>query len=219
MALRKRALQNTENLSHQTRALPPLQVHDAVQVQNQVGNKPSRWDITGVVVEVKSHDQYLVKVHGSGRMTLRNRKFLKKILPYCPSPRMNPLPLDIPLPKDDAGETSSDMSHTSSTPDDNVSEPTNHSDDPTRAPSDEQQGDVQPKHVQQQQPAVEEPTTSTGPRRSTRTTAEPQRLNIQSWGGQSYDGIAGQVGQVPAGQIHHGGPPQGYSGVSWPHLF
>ena len=40
MALRKRALQNTENLNHHTRPLPPLQVHDTVQVQNQVGNKP-----------------------------------------------------------------------------------------------------------------------------------------------------------------------------------
>ena len=130
---------------------------------------------------------------------------------------MNPLPLDIPFPKDDAGGTSGDMSHTGSTPDENVSEPTNHSDDPARAPSGEQHSDVQPKPVKQQRPAVEEPSKSTGPRRSTRTTAEPQRLNIQAWGGQSYDGIAGQVGQVPAGQIHHGGPPQGYSGVSWPH--
>ena len=32
---------------------------------------------------------------------------------------------------------------------------------------------------------------------------EPQRLDIKSWGGQSYEDAAGQVGPVPAGQIHH----------------
>ena len=53
-----------------------------MQVQNQVGNYPSRWDITGTVVEVREHDQYIVKVHGSERLTTRNRKFLKKVTPY-----------------------------------------------------------------------------------------------------------------------------------------
>ena len=81
-ALRKRALRNTENLKHGTQELSKLSVHDTVQVQNQVGNKPSRWDITGTVVEVRSHDQYVVRVHDSGTLTLSNRKFLKKILPY-----------------------------------------------------------------------------------------------------------------------------------------
>ena len=73
-ALRKRALMNTKNLQHGTKLLVPLEVHDTVQVQNQVGNKPSRWDITGTVVEAKDHDQYVIRVQGSGRVTLRNRK-------------------------------------------------------------------------------------------------------------------------------------------------
>ena len=81
-ALRKRALHNTEKLDIHTRLLAPPQVQDTVQVQNQVGFKVSRWDVTGIVVEVKAHDQYLVKIHSSGRLTLRNRKFLKKIIPY-----------------------------------------------------------------------------------------------------------------------------------------
>ena len=81
-ALAKRAVSNTEKLDHHCRVLPRLAVGDSVLVQNQVGNHPSRWDITGVVVEVKEHDQYVVKVDGSGRMTMRNRKFLKKITPY-----------------------------------------------------------------------------------------------------------------------------------------
>ena len=80
-ALAKRAVSNMEKLNINCRVLPKLAVGDSVLVQNQVGNHPSKWDITGVVVEVKEHNQYIVKVDGSGRMTLRNRKFLKKITP------------------------------------------------------------------------------------------------------------------------------------------
>ena len=39
---------------------------------------------------------------------------------------------------------------------------------------------------------------------------EPQRLNVQSWGGKSYDEVAGQVGD----QVHHG-LHQGSLGVGW----
>ena len=81
-ALRKTALQNLEDLSHGTKKLQPLKLHDVVQVLNQIGNYPSRWDITGEIVEVKTFDQYVVRIHGSGRMTTRNRKFLKLITPY-----------------------------------------------------------------------------------------------------------------------------------------
>ena len=38
-ALRKRALKNTESLSHRTRVMTPLEVQDTVQIQNQVGCK------------------------------------------------------------------------------------------------------------------------------------------------------------------------------------
>ena len=41
---------------------------------------------SGEVVEVRPYDQYVVRIHGSGRLTTRNRKFLKKIRPYCPAP-------------------------------------------------------------------------------------------------------------------------------------
>ena len=99
-ALRKRALKNMERLSVGTKQLQELRVHDTVQVQNQVGNYPSRWDITGTVVEVLPHDQYVVKVHGSGRLTTRNRKFLKKIFPYGSEPMRNPT---LPLNPDKSG--------------------------------------------------------------------------------------------------------------------
>ncbi len=37
--------------------------------------------MTGVVVEVKQFDQYVIRVDGSGRATLRNRQFLRKYTP------------------------------------------------------------------------------------------------------------------------------------------
>ena len=53
-----------------------------VRLQNQVGERKTGWDKTGVVVEVKPYQQYAVKVHGSGRLTLRNRRFLREVVPY-----------------------------------------------------------------------------------------------------------------------------------------
>ena len=47
-------------------------------IQNQNGRFPKKWDKSGIVVEVRSNDQYTVKVDGSGRLTLRNRQFLRK---------------------------------------------------------------------------------------------------------------------------------------------
>ena len=52
-----------------------------VFIQNQVGHKPRRWDRTGVVMECKDFDQYVIKVDGTGRLTLRNRKFLRQLMP------------------------------------------------------------------------------------------------------------------------------------------
>ena len=47
-----------------------------------VGNNPLRWDRTGVIVETKPFKQYSVKVDGRGHVTLRNRKHLRKFIPY-----------------------------------------------------------------------------------------------------------------------------------------
>ena len=43
---------------------------------HQTGDHPYRFDKTGVVVEIKQNDAYLIKMDGSGRVTMRNRKFL-----------------------------------------------------------------------------------------------------------------------------------------------
>ena len=84
-AMRLRFARQTDVLSRNTRSLPSLAPGDTVLIQNQTGRCPTRWDRTGSVVEVRPNDQYVIKVHGSGRVTLRNRRFLRPItglLPY-----------------------------------------------------------------------------------------------------------------------------------------
>ena len=68
-------------LKAHSRELPPLSAGARVFIQNQSGPHPNKWDKTGTVVEVEANDQYRVKVDGSGRVTLRNRRFLRKFVP------------------------------------------------------------------------------------------------------------------------------------------
>ena len=87
-ALRNRHMKTAEYWSEHTRTRPPLRVGDTVRLQNQTGPNPRKWDKTGVVIEVRQHDQYVIRVDGSGRVTLRNRKFLKNYEPvYQRRPR------------------------------------------------------------------------------------------------------------------------------------
>ena len=81
-ALRKRHMLSAERWAEHTRRLPPLVVGDHVYIQNQTGPHPLKWDKTGRIIEVKQHDQYVVRTDGSGRVTLRNRKFLRKFVPF-----------------------------------------------------------------------------------------------------------------------------------------
>ena len=81
-ALAKRHSREHEKWSEHTHHLPPLRVGDHVYLQNLVGNHPKRWERTGVVIEVRQHHQYVVKVDGSGRVTLRNRGHLRKFTPF-----------------------------------------------------------------------------------------------------------------------------------------
>ncbi len=81
-------MKTAERWTEHTKELPPLKVGDHVRLQNQVGLNPRKWDKTGQVVEVRQHNQYIVKVDGSGRVTLRNRKYLRKyIAVQAPHPR------------------------------------------------------------------------------------------------------------------------------------
>ena len=82
--MRLRFARQTDVLGRHTRALPPLAPGATVLIQNQTGQHPKRWDRTGRVVDVKANDQYAVKVHGSGRVTLRNRRYLRPITSLVP---------------------------------------------------------------------------------------------------------------------------------------
>ena len=99
-ALRNRHMKVCERLSEHTKHLLPLKVGDCVRIQNQTGPYPNKWNRTGIIIEVRQFDQYVVRVDGSGRPTLRNRKFLRKFTPAVPrhtninhsSTKYHPLP-------------------------------------------------------------------------------------------------------------------------------
>ena len=84
-ALRNRHMRAHERWSEHTKRLPPLKVGDTVRIQNQTGRYPKKWDKTGRIIEVGQHNQYVVRVDGSGRATLRNRQFLRRYSPVIPS--------------------------------------------------------------------------------------------------------------------------------------
>ena len=76
-ALAKRAVEsNTVG-----KELEQLKIGDCVQIQNQTGNYPNKWFSTGIITGVLPHRQYHVVVDGSRRISLRNRRYLRKILP------------------------------------------------------------------------------------------------------------------------------------------
>ena len=50
-----------------------------------------RWNTTGQIIETLPHNQYQIRVDGSGRITLRNRRFLRKLeTPVTPHPILSP---------------------------------------------------------------------------------------------------------------------------------
>ena len=79
LALRTRYQGCQKRLEEHSKALPPLRVGDRVSIQNQYGRRPNKWERTGTIVEERDFDKYVVKVDGSGRLTLRNRRFLRKL--------------------------------------------------------------------------------------------------------------------------------------------
>ena len=86
-ALRTRITRTTESLKAHSRPLRPLSLGERVFLQNQQGPNPTKWDRSGTVVESVGHDQYRVKVDGSGRITLRNRRFLRAFTAATPTIR------------------------------------------------------------------------------------------------------------------------------------
>ena len=95
-AMAKRHMRNEQFYNKHTSELPELDIGDCVIIQNQHGSYPRRWHTTGKIVEDLGHRQYNVLVDGSNRVTMRNRRFLKKILPVVETVRP-PFP-DTPRP-------------------------------------------------------------------------------------------------------------------------
>ena len=77
VAMQDMFIRNLEKVNKSNRRLQPLGIGQHVLIQNQHGPHPLRWERTGVIVDCKEFDQYIVKVHGSNRLTIRNRQFLR----------------------------------------------------------------------------------------------------------------------------------------------
>ena len=95
-ALRTRFTRTSESLNEHVKALPPLSIGDRCFIQNQTGIAPKKWDRTGLVTEVLDHDQYMVKVDGSGRVTRRNRRFLRAFKPATTASEVAPPRMSCP---------------------------------------------------------------------------------------------------------------------------
>ena len=103
LAMRKRIMRGTEKWTEHTRDLPALYPGTRVLIQNQygAGKISKKWDKSGLVLEDLGYNKYRVKVDGSGRVTDRNRQFLKQftpVTPRMPGPTPNTVDLN-PIPQ------------------------------------------------------------------------------------------------------------------------
>jgi len=90
-ALRSRISRTTESLQAHSRPLRPLAPRDTVFIQNKQGNNPTKWDRSDTAEESLSHDQYRIKINGSERLKLRNRRFLRGYARVSPSIEHQPV--------------------------------------------------------------------------------------------------------------------------------
>ena len=75
-ALTRRNTKLSERYNTSAYLLPQLAVTDIVAIQNM---RSKRWNCTGRVVEVLPNRQYRILFDGSGRVVLRNRRFIRQI--------------------------------------------------------------------------------------------------------------------------------------------
>ena len=62
IALRTRYKDSQTRLAEHCKQLPKLEKGDKVMIQNRHGPKPTKWDCSGTVVEVRDYDKYVVKL-------------------------------------------------------------------------------------------------------------------------------------------------------------
>merc|ERR1712218_276333 len=99
LAMKTRFSRGLERWSEHSRNLPPLSLGQRVLVQNQhgAGKTAQRWDRSGTVIEDLGHNKYRIRVDGSGRVTDRNRQFLRKFSSVTPT-EPGPSPTSQPPP-------------------------------------------------------------------------------------------------------------------------
>ena len=156
-----------------------------LQNQHGAGKIAKKWDRTGLVLEDLGHNKYRIKVDGSGRVTDRNRQYLRQFTPvtstlpgprpetnYIPEPVVEPTyqPRNHPEPVIQSQQPVPDMtSEVPNTPPRPVVPPQL---EPMLPTSPESPSFVTPPTT----PVATEP-----PRRSTRITRKPDRLNYEKF--------------------------------------
>ena len=115
-ALRARFIRTSENLNKHARPLLPLVLGDKCFVQNQTGQHANKWYHTGTVTEVLPHEKYGVMIDGSGRVTYRNRRFLKRYTPASLSVQGRSQGPPAPYHDDPTPHTSDEVIYAQSTP-------------------------------------------------------------------------------------------------------
>jgi hypothetical protein len=84
----------TEHFNRRAHPLPPLQVGNAVLIQNPISKC---WSTPGVITEVGPNRDYLVKT-AAGRVFQRNRRFLRRRVPVMPAAAVPPTVPATPAP-------------------------------------------------------------------------------------------------------------------------
>ena len=82
LPLARRHSRDHEQWNEHTNRLTQLKVGDHIYIQNPIGNHPRRWDGTGIVEEVRQYHQCVIRVDGTGRVTIRNRRHLREFTPF-----------------------------------------------------------------------------------------------------------------------------------------
>ena len=86
--LSQRNVRLIEKYIRTAHTLRPLLKGQIVSIQC---TNSGRWSTTGQIIEILPHNQYLIRVDGSRRITLRNRRFLRKLeTPVTPHPILSP---------------------------------------------------------------------------------------------------------------------------------
>ena len=121
-ALAKRNMEIVARYNQSAHELQPLSTGTRVLIQSNK-HRRARWNKTGVVVECLPHRQYQVKVLGSGRITLRNRRFLKPapISRVVLSPQISPTTDILPQSTTPTDPTSTTDIHQPTDPPEDIS--------------------------------------------------------------------------------------------------